>query len=593
MTFLHRQLFLVLSLCCWFLTPVLGAEQQPPNVLLILTDDQGWGDVRSHENDAIDTPTMDRLAAEGVRFDRFFVSPVCAPTRASVLSGRYHLRTGVHGVTRARETMRSDEVTIAEILKAAGYATGCFGKWHNGANYPHHPLGQGFDEFFGFCAGHWNNYFDADLQHNGKPVKTKGYVTDVITDKAIEFMERNQQGPFLCFVPINTPHSPWQVADQYFDKYKARGLDDMTACAYAMCENIDDNLKRMLDKLDELQIENDTIVLFLTDNGPNSKRFNGGMRGRKASIYEGGVRVPLFIRWPGKIKPGTEVTQITDHIDLLPTLVELTGVDSIKTKPLDGLSLVPLIKGQTDDWPTRLLFTHYRGRGSVRSEKYRSDKKELHNMQTDPGQKINLAIQQPELQQKFQKAYEEWYADVTVAGFAPTPTEIGHDAWPTVTLPGHEAYLFPESKVPNGSREGLGISYNGRPGFANDWVTNWTDVDSYPQWEVKVVEGGKYRIALKYTCAEEDSGARVAVQIGDRQVEGTVTQAHNPDPLPRPNRIIKAHGAHMDKIWASLDLGSLELEPGRTTLRIRALTKPGRVVMDVKAVEVTKVPHAS
>lgn len=207
-------------------------------------------------------------------------------------------------------------------------------------------------------------------------------------------------------------------------------------------------------------------------------------------------------------------------------------------------------------------------------------------MLTDPGQKKDLSSQFPEIQTKLQTAYRDWYADVSQAGFDPIPTEIGHEAWPVVTLPGHEAYLFPESKVPNGSREGLGISYNGRPGFANDWVTNWTDIESYPQWEVKVIKEGTYHVALKYTCAEEDLGAHVAVQIGGQQVEGKVTLAHDPDPLPRPNRIIKAHGAHMDKIWATLELGTLKLTPGRTTLRIRALSKPGRVVMDVKAVEI-------
>ena len=168
-----------------------------PNVLLILTDDQGYGDVTSHGNPLIRTPFQDQLARSGVRFDRFFVSPVCAPTRASLLTGRYALRTGVHGVTRGYETMRSNELTVAEILQAAGYRTGAFGKWHNGRHMPNHPVGQGFDEFIGFCGGHWNRYFDANLEHNGKPIRTQGYIADVLTDAAIHFMESQREGPWF------------------------------------------------------------------------------------------------------------------------------------------------------------------------------------------------------------------------------------------------------------------------------------------------------------------------------------------------------------------------------------------------------------
>ncbi len=314
-----------------------AAGKKLPNVVLIMTDDQGWGDIRSHDNDKINTPVMDSIAADGARFERFFVSPVCAPTRASLLTGRYHLRTGVHGVTRGRENMRSEEVTIAEALKGAGYATGCFGKWHNGRHYPYHPNGQGFDEFVGFCAGHWNNYFDTTLERNGRNYKSRGYISDVLTDEAIGFIEKNRSGPFFCYVPYNAPHSPFQVPDKYFDKYKARGLDDKLACIYGMCENLDDNIGRILKRLDDLKLADDTIVLFLTDNGPNSDRFNGNMKGRKGSINEGGVRVPLFVRWPGRIKPGTNITQIAAHIDLFATIVELCGAAMPKTLPHDGV----------------------------------------------------------------------------------------------------------------------------------------------------------------------------------------------------------------------------------------------------------------
>src|SRR5262245_21570995 len=210
---MKRPLIIAVLLCVYLCAvPFAGSNQAAlqnrPNLVLIVADDMGWGDVRSHGNDRLDTPVLDRLAADGARFDRFFVSPVCAPTRASLLTGRYHPRTGVAWVTRGLETMRSEELTLAEVLRDAGYATGCFGKWHNGAHYPHNPGGQGFDEFLGFCAGHWNNYFDTTLEHNGTPIKTNGYITDVLTDAAIAFIENQRGRPFFCYVPYNAPHGP-------------------------------------------------------------------------------------------------------------------------------------------------------------------------------------------------------------------------------------------------------------------------------------------------------------------------------------------------------------------------------------------------
>ena len=567
-----------------------GTRRRPPNVLLIMTDDQGWGDIRSHGNDKIDTPVLDRLAGQGARFDRFFVSPVCAPTRASLLTGRYHLRTGTHGVTRAYETMRSEEVTLADALKRAGYATGCFGKWHNGAHYPHHPNGQGFEEFLGFCAGHWNNYFDTTLECNGTPVKTSGYITDVLTDAALAFIEKNQDRPFFCYVPYNAPHGPFQVPDRYFDKYKARGLDDKLACIYGMCENIDDNVGRLLRRLDDLRLRDNTIVLFLTDNGPNSDRFNGGMKGRKGSVDEGGVRVPLFVRWPGHIEPGVTVHQIAAHIDLFPTIVELCGLPMPKTLPLDGKSLAPLLAGDARNWPDRMLFT-FRSpggdlssvRGSVRSQRWRAVKArkdwQLYDMVEDPGQRINLAQKSPQILAKLRDAFEAMAKDVTKAGFDPIPTEVGHRGWPLVTLPGHEAFLEPASRQ--------GISYCGRSGWANDWITNWTDTKARAWWPVKVVEPGRFEVTLMYVCAAENVGAKLRVEIGGRHLAGTVEKAHDPRPIPSPDRVPR--GEVYEKVWAPLTLGTVELDRGETSLVLRALEIPGRQAGDVKAVVLRRV----
>ena len=569
---------------------VAGTESKRPNVVLIMTDDQGWGDISSHGNDKIDTPVMDRLAADGAGFERFFVSPVCAPTRASLLTGRYHLRTGTHGVTRGKENMRSEEVTIAEALKQAGYATGCFGKWHNGAHYPHNPNGQGFDEFLGFCCGHWNNYFDTTLEHNGRLVKTEGYISDVFTDAAIEFIEKNKEHPFFCYLPYNAPHSPFQVPDKYFDKYKNRGLDDKTACVHGMVENLDDNIGRILKRLDELKLSDNTIVLFLTDNGPNSDRYNGGMKGRKGSVHEGGIRVPLFIRWPGHIKPGTNISQIAAHIDMFATIIEICGIPMPETLLQDGISLVPLLKGQTGSWPDRMIFTFRSPRGdssnvpgSVRTQRWRAVKGrnrwELYDMLIDPGQKKNVSKNHPVVVKKLSSAFEAAAADVTKAGFAPLPIQIGYPEWPEVTLPGHEAFLEPLSKK--------GISYKGRAGWANDYVTNWRSIEAYPWWEIEVVESGRYEVTLMYICSKENVGVKVRVETSGESLEGVVSKVHNPAPLPSPDRVRR--GEVYEKIWAPLILGEVELNKGRTKLVVRAVEIPGETAFDLKAVRFRRI----
>ncbi len=336
------------------------ADAEKPNVLFILTDDQGWGDLSLHGNPYVKTPQLDSLARSGAQFERFYVSPLCAPTRASLLTGRYHLRTGTVSVSRTLEVMNAEEVTLAEIFKENGYATGAFGKWHNGDHYPHTPNGQGFDEFLGFCAGHLTNYFDSELSHNGEPVPSKGYITDILTDAAMAFMEKNAKKPFFCYVPYNAPHTPHQVPDSYFQKYKKMGLADELASIYGMVDNVDDNVGRLLKKVDALGLSKNTIVIFVTDNGPNGVRYNGDMKGIKGQVDEGGVRVPFFIRWPEKIKPKT-VQSIAAHIDLLPSLVELCGFPTPKTLPLDGESFAKILLGKAPDAPSERVLFHPRG----------------------------------------------------------------------------------------------------------------------------------------------------------------------------------------------------------------------------------------
>ncbi|MBI1390677.1 MAG: sulfatase-like hydrolase/transferase [bacterium] len=561
-----------------------AATRMNPNVLLIMTDDQGWGDVHSHGNPLIDTPVMDRLAEQGARFDRFFVSPVCAPTRASLLSGRYYLRTGVTGVTRNRETMDSSETTLAEALRKEGYATGCFGKWHNGAHFPQHPNGQGFDQFIGFCTGHFNNYFDPVLERNGELVKQKGFISDVLTDYAIEFIETNQSQPFFCYVPYNAPHAPWQAPDAYFNKYKAKGLDDTTACAYAMCENLDDNIGRILTRLEELNFSKNTIVLFLTDNGPNSDRYNGGMRGRKGSVDEGGMRVPLFVRWPGVIEPGRVVHPIASHIDIYPTILDLCGIISNGSSVLDGENLSPVLRGDANELPDRKIFQYWAGRGAVRTQRWRAvhDAKgwRLHDMIADPGQREDVSDEYPEVLGELSMAYHAWFADVTARDLSPDPIDAGHPEHDEVHLPGHEAFLI------HNERE-EGISYMLKQGWANDWITNWTDREAYPYWDVNVVREGDYSVRLYYAAPKSCIGSEFRVEAGGDSIKGVIEEAHDPDHLPSPDRVPRTEV--YEKVWKEISVGRLHLKEGRLNLSIKALKMTGDQMMEVKGISLKRL----
>ncbi|MBM4038654.1 MAG: arylsulfatase [Planctomycetes bacterium] len=575
----------------------LGAEPpaRRPNILFILTDDQGFGDIRSHGNDKLDTPTLDKLAADGARFDRFFVSPLCAPTRASLLTGRYFLRTGTSWVAQGKETMRLEEVTIAQVLKAAGYATGIFGKWHNGEVYPHHPLGKGFDEFFGFCGGGISNYFDVLLEHNGQPVQTKGFITDVLTGEALRFIEANRGRPFLCYVPYNAPHSPFQVPDKYFDKYAARGFDPRTASIYGMVENVDDNVARLLAKLDELALSSNTIVVFITDNGPNGPRFNAGMKGAKGSADEGGVRVPCFIRWPARIKAGTVVHPIAAHIDILPTLAELCGVEALKTPPLDGVSLVPLLEGakkgtfsfsakqpsapQGGEKVNVPFSAHDRTLfevGAARTPRWRfrtqGKKAELFDMLADPGQKTNVAADHPDVVKQLAAAYAAWEKDVRRGQEGmPPPLPVGHDQARAVLLRTHLA------SVENVERQ---------TPWTNGYMKAWPNTHGRVTWELDVVKGGRYDAELVYVCAPADVGARVRLEAGDSHAEAVVDRPADTASVATNDRVPR--GEADVKKWATCPISPIELKPGPAKLIFRVTELPGKQAFVMQGVRLMR-----
>ena len=542
-------------------------EEQPPNIVLVLTDDQGWGDLSLHDNDSIDTPVLDQLAQTGVALDRFYVSPVCAPTRASLLTGRYHLRTGCTWVTHRKEVMRSEEVTIAEILKQAGYQTGIFGKWHSGEQYPNDPNGQGFDEFYGFSAGHWNNYFNSTLIHNQKEVSFSGYIADDLTDKALDFITENKARPFFCYLPYNTPHSPMQVPDSYFDKYKAKGLTDFNACAYGMVENIDDNVGRVLMALDSLDLTENTIFIFTTDNGPNGKRYNGGMKGHKGWVDEGGIRVPFFIKYPkAGINGGRMVKELASHIDVLPTLAELCNLELPENLELDGKSLVPILKAEQMNWPERNIFTFPIANklkpypGSVRNNQYRlvferDSSITLYDMLKDPGQKENLADQHPELVQTMSNQYMELYEDVTTSGTAPPPIPMGYTESPTVRLPAPEATISGD------------LQFVINPGWANDWATNWLSDKDQITWKLDNETAGNYSVRIRYACSAPAVGSQFNVLVGEEAITFEITEAHDPDPIPSPDRVVRKEV--YEKEWKELAIGTIKIPEGKQTLTIK------------------------
>ena len=373
-----------------FLVFLIGCKKDkiPPNVILIITDDQGYGDLGFNGNPNIITPALDNFAAESVRFNNFYVSPVCAPTRSSLMTGRYSLRTGVRDTYNGGAIMASSEVTIAEMLKQANFTTGIFGKWHLGDNYPSRPSDQGFDESLIHLAGGMGqvgdftnyfkkdtSYFDPILWHNNEQKPYKGYCSDIFTENAIEFIEKNKNNPFFCYLSFNAPHNPLQVPDEYYQAYKTLdptdGIDpelipnekisektkDNTRKVYAMVTNIDDNLKKLFNKVDELGIKDNTIVIFMTDNGPQHVRYIAGMKGRKSSVYNGGIRVPFFLRFPAMFSGNQEVNQFTAHIDLLPTLSKLCNVEMPRDRKIDGRSFIPSIN--SEKLPERSFFSYW------------------------------------------------------------------------------------------------------------------------------------------------------------------------------------------------------------------------------------------
>ncbi len=580
-----------------------AAESRPPNVVLIQADDAGWGDYSFNGNEMIRTPNIDSIARNGVAMDRFYVCPVCSPTRAELLTGRYHLRCGVTGVSLGQERLNLDEKTIGNHFKSAGYSTGAFGKWHNGSQWPYHPMARGFDTYVGHTSGHWGEYFDPLLEHEGRMQREKGYIADVCTNYALNFIEKNRDKPFLCYVPFTTPHSPWAAPKENWDHFKERSLSqhatdpaqedpNQTRCALAMVENQDANVGRILAKLKELKLSEDTIIIYISDNGPNSARWNGGMKGKKASTDEGGVRSPCFIQWPAKIKPSRNLPQISGAIDLLPTLAGLTGVQIQGGNALDGRDLSPLLLGTSAETPDRIIFSTWGGRTSARTQRHRLDSDgHLFDMEKDPSQLKPVDSASPEIHRQLQAAVQKWKSELPANAFPqkeartktgplvdPRPFTVGYTEFPITMLPARDGEPFGgikrSSSAPNCS-----------------YFVNWTSVEDRIEWYVSVANSGLYRVSLDYTCAQGDEGSLVELSFNKHSIQASVGPAWDPPLYTNQDTIPRGHGESQMKEFRTFEFGEIHLEKGNAPLTLRARRIAGKSVMDLRRLTLT-LTHA-
>ena len=588
-----------------------AASAASPNVVVFLADDAGWGDYGHNGNTQVSTPHLDSLAQGGVALERFFVCPVCSPTRAEFLTGRYHPRGSVRGVSTGQERLDLGERTVAEAFRAAGYATGAFGKWHNGSQWPYHPMARGFDEYFGHTSGHWGEYFDPPLEDAGRMIRARGYIVDVCTDRAIDFIQRNKDRPFFCYIPFTTPHSPWAAPAADWEHFRDKPIAqratlaaqeklDETRCALAMIENQDRNVGRVLARLAEWKLADNTIVVYFSDNGPNSWRWNGGMKGRKGSTDEGGVRSTCLVRWPARLPAGRTVPQIAGAIDLLPTLTALAGVPRVGDKPLDGRDLSPLLLGQSVDWPERMIFSTWAGRVSVRTQRHRlDDQGNLFDMIADAGQTASVNDRQPQEAERLKSAAAAWRQEVLPAArpadaaaktkgrgkakgaggnaVDPRPIHVGYREFPITMLPARDG-------EPRGGVRRSASAPN------CSYFVNWTAKDDSLVWRLDVQTAGRYEVVIDYTCPEADAGSLVELSLGEARLTGRVAPGWDPplytnqDTLPRPP------AESQMKEFRPLTLGEITLPRGPGSLTLRALEIPGRSVMDVRRVTLTLLP---
>ncbi|MFB6296330.1 MAG: arylsulfatase [Halobacteriales archaeon] len=494
-----------------------------PNVILVLTDDQGYGDVSAHGNPVLETPTIDRLGEESVRFTDYHVEPMCTPTRGELMTGRDALVNGATFVCQGRRMMREDLPTLPDCFADNGYRTGHFGKWHLGDSYPHRPQDRGFHETvhhggWGITsiADYWgNDYCDDTYRHNDALEDYEGYCTDVWFEEAMAWMEEVHAAgePFFCYLPTNCPHTPHWVDEEYSEPYESAVDEDVLARFFGQIENIDDNLDRLMRWLEETGLDEETILIFMTDNGTvqGHEVFNAGMRGNKTSLYEGGHRVPFYVRWPGgDLGPG-EVDALTHGPDLFPTLIDLCDLDAPEEATFDGRSLAGLLRdgerqggsGESDNLDDRTLVVQYgpdpeKWEAAVMRGPWRLvEGEELYDLRTDPGQEDDVSDEHPGVVAALREDYEDWWAEAIEAFETTKYAHLGSEAANPVTL------------------------YSGD--WKGDYADNFNNLaagDRTGYWDVVVETAGEYTFELARWPFEAETALTAGIEGPQGEAEG-------------------------------------------------------------------------
>jgi arylsulfatase A-like enzyme len=517
-----------------------------------MTDDQGYGDLGCHGNETITTPNLDELHAQSIRLTDFHVDPTCSPTRSALMTGHYSTRTGVWHTIMGRSLLGKHETTVADVFSSSGYRTAIFGKWHLGDNYPYRPQDRGFQEVLIHGGGgvgqgpdYWaNDYFDDTYFHNGKVEKFEGYCTDIWFDGALKFIEANRNRPFFCYIPTNAPHGPYNVADKYSKPYRDKGVPDRQAAFYGMITNIDENMGRLMAGLRELNLEENTILIFMTDNG-TSGGHAGGMRGKKGSEYEGGHRVPFFIRWPGgRLREPGDVDRLSAHVDVLPTLVELCALKGPRGVTFDGTSLAPLLRGDASVWPDRTLLVHSQRiehpqkwrKSAVMTQRWRLiNGNELYDIKADPVQKNDVAGANPGVVEELRQSYERWWADLSRGFDEYCEIVIGSDKQNPTRLMSHDWH-------------------SPKPAWSQGAVRSGSKANGF--WAVEIERDGTYEFELRRWARELDAPINGAIP-GGKAISATsarlkVADADLSMPVPKD--------AHAVTFRAKLKAGKTRLQ---------------------------------
>jgi arylsulfatase A-like enzyme len=565
-----------------------AAAADRPNVVLVITDDQGYGDLSCHGNEVLKTPNLDALHAESIRLVDYHVSPTCSPTRSALLTGHWTNRTGVWHTIMGRSLLRENEVTVGEAFRQGGYTTGMFGKWHLGDNYPYLPEHRGFVEVMRHGGGgvgqtpdFWDNaYFDGSYFHNGKVTPVQGFCTDVWFDYAMRFIRSQKKAgkPFFAYISTNAPHGPMHAPEEFSKPYLPQGKH--VANFFGMIANIDHNVGRLREFLRDEQLEQNTIFIFTTDNGTSSggKVFNAGMKGQKGSEYDGGHRVPMFIHWPaGKLTGGRDVTPITAHVDIMPTLLDLCHIPAPTGVAFDGRSIRPLLQPAADSgtarWPDRILVTDSQRvrdpikwrKSAVMTDRWRLiNGSELYDIKADPGQLTNVAAEHPQVTQRLRDFYESWWAELEPTFKVDCQIYLGHPRENPTLLTSHD---WITSGATPWNQQMI------RRGAAGANVTGF--------WNVRVVEDGEYQIRLRRWPIEADEQITAGLEPGEPVPGDQAFRAHPGVSIPVVAATIKIGDQQAKKAVendAKEVVFQLTLKKGTTRMTARFLTEDDRIL---------------